>query len=181
MAESFFPLETRHFIITPGNEKNVLEEEWSVSLNDGDKIKVGSIHFENGILNGEVQMAVELEKEYEKSKYVQELFYSMARFVFQSDNIREISTQCRHENDQRVRGLEKAGYVFRQFKDGIDYYSMKKQKTSWTGLYIFIGLISGFIIGLTISNLFMGTIIGVLSGAIIGILLDKRETSNQKQ
>ena len=87
MAENFFPLKTKHFIIAPGNEKNVLEEEWSVSLNDGDKARVGSIHFENGILNGEVQMKVELEKEYEKSKYVQELFYSMARFVFQSDDV----------------------------------------------------------------------------------------------
>ena len=180
MAENFFPLKTKHFIIAPGNEKNVLEEEWSVTLNDGDKARVGSIHFENGILNGEVQMEVELEKEYEKSKYVQELFYSMARFVFQSDDIREISTQCRHENDHRVRGLEKAGYVFRQFKDGNDYYSMKKQKTSWTGLYVFIGLIAGFILGLTVSNLFMGTIIGVLSGAIIGFLLDKRETGKNK-
>ena len=174
MAENFFPLKTKHFIIAPGNEKNVLEEEWSVSLNDGDKARVGSIHFENGILNGEVQMAVELEKEYEKSKYVQELFYSMARFVFQSDDIREICTSCRHEKDSRVRGLEKAGYVLRQFKDGTDYYSMKKQKTSWTGLYIFIGLIAGFILGLTFSNLFMGTIIGVLSGAVIGYLMDKK-------
>ncbi|MBQ6589339.1 MAG: hypothetical protein IJI01_11740 [Butyrivibrio sp.] len=180
MGESLFPLVTKHFLISPGNEKNVLEDEWSVSLNNGDQTKVGSIHFEDGVLHGEVRMAADLNPEYEKSKYIQELFYSMARFVFQFKEIREISTHCRHENDHRVRGLEKAGYVYRENKDGSDYYSMKKQKTSWTGLYVMIGLIAGFVIGLTISNLFMGTIIGVLSGAIIGYLLDKREADNEK-
>ena len=52
---------------------------------------------------------------------------------------------------------------------------MKKQKTSWTGFYIFIGMVAGFIIGLTISNLWMGTIGGVLIGAVMGYLMDKKE------
>ena len=174
MNDNYFPLLTKHFQLMPENDKNVLEQEWRILLKKDDQTPVGSMHFENGILNGEVNISVELEKEYEKTNYIQEIFYSMSRFVFMSDDIREICTSCRHEKDSRVRGLEKAGYVLRQFKDGTDYYSMKKQKTSWTGLYIFIGLIAGFILGLTFSNLFMGTIIGVLSGAVIGYLMDKK-------
>lgn len=174
MSESIFPLITKHFKLAPGSNSNVLEQEWRILLKDDDQAQIGNLHFEDGILHGEVKIAAELTHEYEQPKYIQEIFYSMARFVFQSNDIREICTQCRHENDARVRGLEKAGYVLRQFKDGTDYYSMKKQKTSWTGLYIFIGLIAGFILGLTFSNLFMGTIIGVLSGAVIGYLMDKK-------
>ena len=174
MTENLFPLITKHFKLQPSDEKKIWDQEWNISLVDNESLSIGKINFEDGVFNGEVKIKAELDPKYEKTNYVEELFYSMARFVFMFKDIREISTVCRHENEHRVRGLEKAGYVHRQFKDGDDYYSMKKQKTSWTGLYIFIGLIAGFILGLTFSNLFMGTIIGVLSGAVIGYLMDKK-------
>ena len=179
MAEKLFPLVTKHFNITPKDENRPMEEEWVVSLKEDNQAQVGSLRFEDGLFNGEVKVAVELNTEYDKTMFVQEVYYSMARFVFRIKDVREICTECRHENDHRVRGLEKAGYVRRETKDGVDHYSMTKQKSSWTGLYIMIGLISGFIIGLTVSNLWMGTIGGVLTGAIIGYLLDKRDASNQ--
>ncbi len=173
--ENLFPIITKHFKLQPSDEKSIWDTDWNISLVDNDAASVGTINFEDGVFHGEVKMNAALEPEYDKTKYVEELFYSMARFVFMFKDIREISTVCRHENENRVRGLEKAGYVLRQFKDGDDYYSMKKQKTSWTGFYVFIGLIAGFIIGLTISNLWMGTLGGVLIGTIIGYLMDKRE------
>ncbi len=173
--ENLFPIITKHFKLQPSDEKSIWDTDWNISLVDNDAASVGTINFEDGVFHGEVKMNAALEPEYDKTKYVEELFYSMARFVFMFKDIREISTVCRHENENRVRGLEKAGYVLREFKDGDDYYSMKKQKTSWTGFYVFIGLIAGFIIGLTISNLWMGTLGGVLIGTIIGYLMDKRE------
>lgn len=175
MTENLFPLITKHFKLQPSDEKRIWDQEWNISLVDNESLSVGKINFEDGVFNGEVKIKAELDPEYEKTNYEEELFYSMARFVFMFKDIREISTVCRHENEHRVRGLEKAGYVHRQFKDGDDYYSMKKQKTSWTGFYVFVGLIAGFIIGLTISNLWMGTIGGVLIGTVIGYLMDKRE------
>lgn len=179
VSEKPFPLETKHFYIAPEDEGNLFESEWKITLKDGNKDQVGTIHFEDGMFHDDVKMNVDLEHAYEKTKIISEIFFSMARFVFRFKNIREISTVCRHEDDHRVRGLEKAGYVYRQNKDGCDYYSMKKQKTSWTGLYVFIGLIAGFIIGITLSNLWMGTVIGLLVGTIIGILLDKKEQSRE--
>ena len=177
MNEIIFPLVTKHFSLVPGDEKRIWEEDWSINLAGDDQTNIGHIHFEDGIYHGEVKISVDMNPEYDKTGYVQEIFYSMARFVFLFKDIREISTVCRHENDHRVRGLEKAGYVLREFKDGSDYYSMKKQKTSWTGLYVIIGMIAGFLIGLLISNLWAGTIGGVLIGTIIGYLLDKKEQS----
>lgn len=173
MSESLFPLETRHFNIKPKNEEKPLSEEWIVAFNNGDRAEVGSISFEDAVFHGEIKISVELKPQYDKARYVEEIFVEMARFAFQSDNVREISTVVRHENEHRVRGLEKAGYVYRQFKDGNDYYSIKKQKTSWQGLYFFIGLVAGFLIGIIISNLWIGTIGGVIIGSVIGYLMDK--------
>ncbi len=180
MAENLFPIMTKHFTISPKNEENLLKEGWNVALKNDEKTSIGCINFEDGIYHGEIKMAVELNHECDKAKYAEEIYYAMARFVFRFKEIREISTICRHENEDRVKGLEKAGYVRRETIDGNDHYSMKKQNTSWTGLYIFVGLIAGFFIGLVVSNLWMGTIGGVLIGTLIGYLLDKKEKSGEK-
>ena len=48
------------------------------------------------------------------------------------------------------------------------------------GLYMFLGMIAGFIIGITFSNLWAGTISGVLTGSGIGYLMDKKQTFAKK-
>ncbi|SDB61457.1 GNAT family N-acetyltransferase [Butyrivibrio sp. INlla16] len=177
MKENVLPLDTGHFIIQPQNMENLWDEEWDVCLKSGEKKKIGSLSFENTNVHGEIHFSVSFDETY-KGGHISEIFYAVASFVFKSEKVKEICTVCRHENENLVRGLEKAGYVLREFKDGNDYYSMKKQKTSWTGLYVMIGMIAGFIIGITLSNLWMGTISGVVIGTVIGFLMDKREQDN---
>ena len=181
MSNNIFPLETKHFFILPQNEEKPLEEEWNVCLKDGDQKRVGNISFEDAVLHGELQISVNLDPEYNKADYNREIFFAMSNFAFQSQEVREISTKCNYEEENRVRGLEKAGYVRRETIDGIHHYSIKKQKSSWTGLYVFVGLIAGFIIGITVSNLWMGTAIGVVSGIIVGLIMDKRDSEPQRQ
>ncbi|SFB99306.1 DUF456 domain-containing protein [Butyrivibrio sp. YAB3001] len=175
MTKNAFPLITQNLNILPEDAHNLWEEKWNVSLSDDAHTSIGTLHFEDGISHGEVKLSVDLAPEYEKTEYIEEIFYAMAKFVFRLKEIKEISTSCSHENDHRIRGLENAGYVFRNFKDGHDYYSMKRQKSSWTGLYVIVGLIAGFFIGITISNLWLGAIAGVLIGTAMGYLMDKKE------
>ena len=99
----------------------------------------------------------------------------MSSLIFKLFDAKEIHTVCRHENEKCVRGLEKAGYVLRERKDGSDYYSIKKHKTVWTGAYLFIGLIAGFMMGILFSNLWLGTGAGVVIGAVLGYLMDQGE------
>jgi RimJ/RimL family protein N-acetyltransferase len=181
MSNNLFPIETKHFFILAQNEEKPLEEGWNVCLKDGDQNKIGSISFEDAVLHGELQISVMLEPEFNKADYNKEIFFAMSNFAFQSDNVREISTKCNYEEENRVRGLEKAGYVRRETIDGIHHYSIKKQKSSWTGVYVFVGLIAGFIIGITVSNLWMGTAIGVVSGIIVGLIMDKRDSEPERQ
>ena len=175
MGELSFPLETKHFYIEPKDHDNLWREEWSICLKTEDRKQVGTLRFEEASFHDEVYFSADLDKEYDRATFGVEIFYAMSRFAFRFKNIREISTVCRHDNEHRIRSLEKAGYVWRKSQDGDVYYSMKKQKTSWTGLYVIIDMIAGFIMGITISNLWVGTVAGVLIGTIIGVLMDKRE------
>lgn len=174
MSEISLPLETKHFNIIPKNESKVLQDDWDVVFKETGK-SVGTIRFESAVLHGEIELAADLEPSYDKAHFVEEIYYEMARFVFKAQDIREISTVVRHENEHRVKGIEKAGYVRRKSQDGDDYYSMKKLKTTWQGLYMFIGLVAGFIIGITIANLWIGTAAGVVIGSVMGYLMDKKE------
>ena len=174
MGENLFPLVSRHFKIMPEDSKNLLEKKWNISLLEDETAVVGSFSMELGTLNDELVVALNLTSEYDKAKYIEELYVSIARFAFNYMEMREVSTSCRHENEHRVKGLEKAGYVRRETVDACDHYSIKKQKTSWTGVYVIVGMIAGFIIGLTISNPWIGTIGGILIGILIGYFMDKK-------
>ncbi len=175
MGENLFPLVSRHFKIMPEDSKNLLEKKWNITLLEDETAVVGSFSMELGTLNDELVVALDLTSEYDKAKYIEELYVSIARFAFSYMEMKEVSTSCRHENEHRVKGLEKAGYVRRETVDACDHYSIKKQKTSWTGIYVIVGLISGFMMGLAISNLWIGTIGGVLIGFILGYLMENKE------
>ncbi|WP_408072304.1 hypothetical protein [Butyrivibrio sp. JL13D10] len=185
MSDGMFPIETKHFYIQPSNEKKLWGEDWAISPKkktnqettnqaEVDTNTVGHLRFEHALFHGELELSLELDATHNTSGYIAEIFFTMARFVFKFKDIKEISTVCRHEDDNYVRGLEKAGYVRRETKDGKDHYSMKKQQTGWTGLYLIIGMCAGFIIGILIANLKLGTLAGVIIGIIIGYLMDKR-------
>lgn len=175
MGEKILPLVTRHFMMEPENADKLWEDEWSVTLKDDDKTKVARFHFEDAGLDGELTLFLDIEPSYQKPGLGAEIYAAIAEFVFKFQEHKAIRTSCRHENDDLVHSLEKAGYVRRGNADGSDFYSIKKQKTSWAGLYMIIGLIAGFIIGITISNLWIGTISGVIIGTVIGYLLDKKD------
>ncbi|MBR5117008.1 MAG: GNAT family N-acetyltransferase [Lachnospiraceae bacterium] len=175
MGHLRFPLVTDHLILQPDNEEKIWSEPWSVRLKGGSQETIGMLSMAGAQIAGEVPIRVELEPAYRDQGYGREIFYFMAKFVFRFRNLKEISAVCEHENDRCVHALEKAGYVLREHKSGLDYYSMKKPKTAWTGLYLSVGVCAGLILGITFSNLWAGIVTGVLAGITLGILLDRRE------
>ncbi|WP_029319111.1 hypothetical protein [Butyrivibrio sp. AE3004] len=175
------PVETKNFIIQPQNMQNPWNGEWQICLKREHHEKVGSLCFEDVVAPGEMLLRSTLVPSYDKAKYIEEIYFAISRFVFNYSDTKELHTDCRHENDHHVRGLEKSGFVYRECKDGTDHYSIKKQKTGWTGLYIFIGIVAGFMAGIVISNLWIGTISGVIIGTLIGYLMDKNEAVNVKR
>ena len=174
MADKLLPVVTRHFMMQPQNVDKLWEDEWSVTLKDDTGKTAGRFHFEDAGLDGELTLFLDIEPEYQRPGFGAEIYSAIAEFVFKFPELKVVRTSCRHENDDLVHSLEKAGYVRRKNENGSDFYSIRKQKTAWAGLYMIIGLIAGFIIGITISNLYVGTFSGVVIGTIIGYVLDKK-------
>ena len=169
-----FPLYSDHLILMPDNEHDIWNEKWTVSLHNSSSDRIGILRFSESKVAGETEVYVELDPAYRDKGYGEEIFYFMAKFAFRFRRIKEICAVCAHDNDKCIHALEKADYVLREHKNGMDYYSKKKPKTAWAGLYIPIGLIAGYLLGILISNLIIGTIIGVSVGVFVGFVLDKK-------
>ncbi len=175
MGKVRYPLISDHLEIRPENEENIWDEKWSVRLKGKSGESIGHISFAGGKIAGEIPISVELEPEYQNKGYGAEIFSFMARFLFRFRSVREVTANCADDNDRCIKALEKAGYVCREHENRKYYYSIKKSKPVWTGIYLVIGLIAGMIIGIVFSNLWGGTAFGVIVGLICGYLLDKRE------
>ncbi len=172
MSNIKYPLTTEHFQIMPRNTLKPFEDDWLITVPGEPEGSAGSLRFDKGVALGEVAVAIEVMPGYDKEHYIEEIFMEVSGFIFRFRSIKELSTVCRHANSERIHGLEKAGFVYRGDEGDMDHFSIRKRKTSWTGLYLFIGMIAGFIIGVTISNLWVGTFGGIFAGGIIGSVMD---------
>ncbi len=173
-VNSLFPVKTRHFLINSRNTYAPFEESLSVTLKK-EGTEAGNVSLTSGLIHGTVEFDVSLEGEYAKDGYYAEIYAAMSDFFFRFREVEEIICFSGYEDDHRIRGLERAGYVRRETKDDSCRYSVTRQKTGWTGLYLVIGLIAGMIMGIVFSNLWVGTAIGVVTGALIGLILDRRK------
>ncbi len=178
MNKQKVPLISDHLIFHPENEDGSWNEKWKISIKGKENEAIGVARFEGAKLSSELSVYVELSPEYRNMGYGAEIFYSLAQYAFRFHSLREICAVCDHHNDKCVHALEKAGYVYRGCTDGMDYYSMKRQKTAWMGLYVPIGFIAGLIMGIVVSNLWAGTITGILTGSLLGFFLDKKENES---
>ena len=170
-----FPVVTDRLLLQPNNEEDCLNSEWSVSLREEPDKTIGSFKLTRSKVPGEASISVELEPDYRNQGYGSEIFYDMSIFVFGTGRMKELYASCKDENRICKRALEKAKYVYRENKDGLDHFSVKKDKSAWTGLYVCIGFLAGLILGILISNLWLGMGIGLLAGFLTGWVLDARE------
>ena len=173
--KKLIPVITDRLSGKPNNEKDLWNSEWTISLLDEPDTTVGILRLLKSKVPGEVSISIELDPEFRNHGYGTELFYGMAMFALGPGRMKELFASCKNENRICRRALEKAKFVYRENKDGLDHYSMRKDKSAWTGLYICIGVLGGMILGLLISNLWAGFIIGVLAGLLIGRFLEEKE------
>ncbi len=174
MDKKLFPIKTKHFFIRSRNDAAPFEEGLSVNLK-GDDREVGSVSLKGELVHGTAEFDVRFEDDYAKDGYYAEVYAAMSDLFFRVKEVFAIECLCRYDDDHRIRGLERAGFVRRDFKGDSYRYSMLRQKTGWTGLYLIIGLVAGMIMGIVLSNLWVGTVIGVILGLVIGLLLDHRK------
>jgi len=163
------------------DNKSIWNIEWTGYTREDPARKVGTVSYEGEPKRGRLKLVAEAEPEFKDSREMKTLLKAMVDWTFNQKNAYEIEAVTDHEDDSRIYMLQAAGFVYRDGTRQTDNYSVTKQRTSWTGLYLFIGIIAGFAIGVVIDMMVTGLAIGVFIGIAIGAALDQKEVAEQRE
>lgn len=170
---------SRKLIISPSNPEDLWESRWDIYLNQKEtkeKPLIGWISFAGEKNLGTIPMEVMIYNPDDRNKgYGTEAIRIMADWAFLHKNIFEITAVSEHENSGYIMALQKAGFVLREATREIEHYSITKQGTSWTGLYLLIGIVAGLILAFVLNNGWVGLGIGLISCLLIGSSMDLKE------
>lgn len=172
MNKKSFYLKSEIITITPSNEEDLWESDWIIAFRKGEKEQIGTASFAGEKLLGAIPLKVELAQKYRNKGLGTEVIKMMVNWAFLHKNIYEVVSRVEHENDKGVNALQKAGFVFRGKEGNVETYSIVKEKTAWTGIYVAVGIIMGLILGLVFNNAWLGFAIGFISCLCMGKILD---------
>lgn len=172
MNKKSFYLKSEIITITPSNEEDLWESDWIIAFRKGEKEQIGTASFAGEKLFGAIPLKVELAQKYRNKGLGTEVIKMMVNWAFLHKNIYEVVSRVEHENDKGVNALQKAGFVFRGKEGNVETYSIVKEKTAWTGIYVAVGIIMGLILGLVFNNAWLGFAIGFISCLCMGKILD---------
>lgn len=172
MSKKSFYLKSEILTITPSNEEDLWESDWIIAFRKGEKEQIGTASFAGEKLLGAIPLKVELVQKYRNRGLGTEVIKMMVNWAFLHKNIYEVVSRVEHENDKGVNALQKAGFVFRGKEGNVETYSIVKEKTAWTGIYVAVGIIMGLILGLVFNNAWLGFAIGFISCLCMGKILD---------
>jgi len=171
---SRYTIITKNMVIEPDDKENVWEGDWTISIFDEMKkqIPIGKASFAGVKEYGTIPVRVELDEEYRNRKYGTEAFKLLVDFAFGFKNIYEVKAETDYENDKCRYALEKAGFVHRSKEGHIETLSIIKPRTTWLGLYLYIGVVCGLVIGIVVANSWVGLAIGIVIGLFLGSIMD---------
>ena len=176
MARSKNMLKGNSIFIVPSNEENLWEEPWDIHVKDGEKEKIGTVSFAGEKARGCVPISIEIpDIHYRNRGFGTQALRLMTEWAFFHRNVFEIETTAEHENSAYIMALQKAGFVYREGTRETEHYSITKQKTSWTALYLIIGIIVGLALGIIVNNGYAGLGVGVFFAVIVGSSMDLKE------
>lgn len=164
-------------VLPESGEKNIWKIRWEAFQKKDEKKKVGTISFSGEPELGRTGVIVEPEPEFKDSKEMKTALSAMVSWAFNQKKCYELTAEALHEDDAMVYLLQAGGLVYREGTRTVEYYSATKQRTSWTGLYIVIGIISGLILTVVFDSPYIGMPIGIFAGFAVGAIMDQKETA----
>lgn len=170
-----YTIKTREFIIEPKSEDNLWDCEWDITLRATkftDDVVIGTASFSGEKAFGTIPLTVKLDSEYQNKKHGTEVFKLMSDFALGFKNIYEVEAKTEDENYKCIYALEKAGFVLRQKEHHTEIYSITKPRTTWLGLYLFIGVVTGLMLGFVVGSSWVGLCIGLFLGVLFGAAMD---------
>lgn len=171
-----FCLKSDTLTITPSDMGKLWESEWDIAFRKDGKEHIGTATFAGEKILGTVPLNVELMPEYRNRGFGTEIIRMMVNWAFLHKNIFEVVSKVEHENDKGINALQKAGFVYRGIEGKEETYSIVKEKTSWTGVYLAIGICIGLLLGIVLNSVWLGFVIGIAVGLCIGGIMDSSAT-----
>ena len=172
MSKKNLILKSETITITPSNEEDLWESDWMIAFRQGEKEQIGTASFAGEKLLGAIPLKVELAQKYRNRGLGTEVIKMMVNWAFLHKNIYEVISQVEHENDKGVNALQKAGFVYRKNEGNVETYSIVKEKTVWTGVYLAVGIVMGLILGLVLNNAWLGFAVGLIFCLCVGKIMD---------
>lgn len=169
---SRYAIKTKEMIIEPVDDTGIWDCDWTITLRKDTPVQIGTATFRGEKALGAIPVQVFLDEEYRNRDYGTEIYKLLVDFAFGFRNIYEVKGTTDRENYKCVYALEKAGFVLREKNKNIETYSIKKPKTVWMGLYVFIGIICGLMLGVVLGSSWAGLAIGLVFGLLIGGAMD---------
>lgn len=171
MEKGRYTLKSSKLIVNPSNEQDPWNEKWIIYLAKEEK-EIGYATFAGEKALGTVPLYVELEEEYRNRGLGTDALRMLVEWAFHFKNVYEVKASADHENDKAVKSLGKAGFVLRDTEGHMEFYSITKNKTAWTGLYVLIGIVVGIILGIVLGSPKIGMGLGLVVCISMGLILD---------
>jgi len=170
-----YTIKTRELIIEPVNTEDIWEGDWTITLLLERPVIIGKASFRGEKQLGAVPLRVELNEGYRNKGYGTEIFKLLVRFAFGFKNIYVVDAVTEMDNDKCIYAMEKAGFVYRKTHEGMVDYSIIKQKSTWLGIYMYMGLLLGLVLVVILGGSWVGLIIGLVLGFTMGTILENQE------
>lgn len=152
---------------------------WEAYEKGKEKHKVGTISFNGEPERGLVEIKVDIEPEFNDKREARTALRAMTDWALNQKSVYEVATKADQNDYSSVSLLESSGYVCRESKRGVESYSIIKQPTSWFGLYIFIGFVTGLVLCVVFDHIVIGITLGLFAGASVGSVLDQKEIATR--
>lgn len=159
-------------LMVPTDPENVWECDWEIHLKSGDKACIGKCSFAGKKERGTIPFYIEIDPLYRDKNYATHAIARMVQWAFLYRDVIEVTVLIDHENSAAIAAFQKAGFVYRDVEGTTETYSVIKEKSDWTGLYIIIGIILGFAFGIILSNVWVGFVTGMLICLLAGAKMD---------
>ena len=185
MDKGKFGYKSGDMMVKPTNEEDIWNSKWDIYLKiGGDDTRIGWVSFEGPKEKGTIPISMELFPLYRHRGHGPNVLKMMREWAFLHGNIYEISAECPNDNTDFIHALQKAGFVYREgssVKAGaMERYSVTKQRSSWLGLYILIGVVGGIILGIALGHIWVGFGVAMFAGIVIGISMDAAENKKRR-
>lgn len=161
------------------NEDNAIwYYPWYITIKNQSSTLIGIFRFNGPPVRGTVLLRVKEDRDYISSDIAEEALKAICDWAFAQKDVYKIRVH-RIPDDRRYHELlEKCG-----FGPGPEPSRAEKRKTptSWTLIYMLIGLSVGMTTGISLGSFVLGTILGGCGGIVLGILFDLSERKHRSQ